>query len=121
MRYASVSMTQIGRSSSRRRRGGARSWQTFRRVLLPLVVPGLIAGWVYIFVVSIRELSSSILLSPPGNEVLSVVIWEQYENGRFPELAALGVLMVAGLVVLVVIAHRLAGKAGLTGRDAACS
>jgi iron(III) transport system permease protein len=116
MRYASVSMTQIGKELEESAAvSGARSWQTFRRVLLPLVVPGLVAGWVYIFVVSIRELASSILLYSPGNEVLSVVIWEQYENGRFPELAALGVMMVAGLVVLVAIAHRLAGKAGLTG------
>ena len=115
MRYASVSMTQIGKELEESAAvSGARSWQTFRRVLLPLVVPGLVAGWVYIFVVGIRELASSILLYSPGNEVLSVVIWEQYENGRFPELAALGVLMVAGLVVLVAIAHRLARKAGLT-------
>jgi len=113
MRYASVSMVQIGKELEESAAvSGARSWQAFRRVLLPLVLPGLLAGWVYVFVVSIRELSSSILLYSPGNEVLSVVIWEQYENGRFPELAALGVLMVAALVVLVVLAHRLARRAG---------
>ena len=58
-------MTQIGKELESAAVSGARSWQTFRRVL-PLVVPGLIAGWVYIFVVSIRELASSISSTPPA-------------------------------------------------------
>jgi iron(III) transport system permease protein len=76
-------------------------------------MPGLVAGWIYILMVSVRELSSSILLYSPGNEVLSILIWEQWENGQLTELAALGVLMVISLVVLVAIAHRLGAKVGV--------
>jgi iron(III) transport system permease protein len=92
---------------------GASWWQSFRRIVLPLLMPGLLAGWIYIVMVSFRELSSSILLYTPGNEVLSIVIWEQWQNGQFTQLAALGVIMVAILLSLVVIAYKLGARIGL--------
>jgi iron(III) transport system permease protein len=114
MRYAATSMQQISSELEESAMvSGASWWQTMRRVLLPLLSPGLLAGWVYILVVSFRELSSSILLYSPGNEVLSILIFEQFENGQFTVLAALGVAMVATLVVLVSIAYKLGAKVGL--------
>jgi iron(III) transport system permease protein len=114
MRYASTSMHQISAELEESALvSGASWWKTFRRVLLPLLSPGLLAGWVYILVVSFRELSSSILLYSPGNEVLSILIFEQFENGQFTVLAALGVIMVTTLVVLVAIAYKLGAKVGL--------
>ena len=114
MRYAVTSMQQISAELEESAQvSGASWWQTFRRVLLPLLAPGLMAGWIYILVVSFRELSSSILLYSPGNEVLSILIFEQYENGEFTVLSALGVVMVLALVVLVTVAYKLGAKIGL--------
>jgi iron(III) transport system permease protein len=114
MRYAVTSMHQISAELEESAQvSGASWWQSFRRVLLPLLSPGLLAGWIYILVVSFRELSSSILLYSPGNEVLSILIFEQYENGQFTVLSALGVVMVLTLVVLVTIAYKLGAKVGL--------
>jgi iron(III) transport system permease protein len=114
MRYAVSGMQTIGAELEESAQvSGAGWWQTFRRILLPLVAPALLAGWVYIFVVSFRELSSSILLYSPGNEVLSITIWELYANARFPELAALGVVMVLVLAVLVGIAYKVGARVGL--------
>ena len=62
-----------------------------------------------------RELSSSILLYSPGNEVLSVRLWEHYENGEFPELAALGVLMVLALAPLAALAYRFGSRVSIRG------
>ena len=70
---------------------------------------GLVAGWIYVMIVSIRELSTSILLYSPGNEVISIVIWELWENGQYVELSALSVLFILLLLVLVGIAQ-MAGK-----------
>jgi ABC-type Fe3+ transport system permease subunit len=71
MRYASSAMSQTsGELEESAHVCGASWWQTFRRVLLPLASSGILAGWVYILVVSFRELSSSILLYSPGKEVL---------------------------------------------------
>ena len=120
MRYSGAAMTQMSKELEESATVFGASWaQTFRRILVPLASSGILAGWVYILVVSFRELSSTILLYSPGNEVLSVLIWEQFENGQFTTLAALGVLMVAILVALVFIAYRLGARVGLqsdTGR-----
>jgi iron(III) transport system permease protein len=114
MRYASTSMFQIGRElEESAQMSGAGWWQVFRRIVLPLLVPGFVAGWIYIVIVSVRELGSSVLLYSPGKEVLSIVIWEQWRNGQLPELAALGIMMVGSLMLLVVVAYKLGARVGV--------
>jgi iron(III) transport system permease protein len=114
MRYAVSGMQTVSTELEESAQvSGASWWATFRRVLLPLIAPALLAGWVYIFVVSFRELSSSILLYTPGNEVLSISIWELYANARFGELSALGVIMVLILAILVSVAYKVGARVGL--------
>ena len=116
IRTASISMAQIGRELEESAHVAGAGWlTTFRRVLLPLMLPGLAAGWIYIMLVSLRELSASILLYSPGSEVLSIVIWERYESGAFPELSALGLVMVAGTGAIAVLAYRLSVRLGIRG------
>ena len=83
------------------------------RIVLPLLKPGLLAGWIYIMIVSIRELSSSILLYSPGTEVISIIIWELWENGQYVELSALGVMFILMLFVLVMISQAVGKKFGI--------
>lgn len=114
MRYATTSMFQIGRELEESASMSGAGWaQSFRRIVLPLLMPGLVAGWIYIVIVSVRELSSTIILYSPGKEVLSILIWEMNQNGEFPQLAALGTMMVGGLVILVTIAYKLGAKIGV--------
>jgi iron(III) transport system permease protein len=114
MRYSSTSMFQIGRELEESAMTSGAGWfQSVRRVILPLLVPGLLAGWIYIVIVSVRELSSTIILYSPGKQVLSIVIWEQWQNGEFPELAATGMMMVGALVALVAVAYKLGAKIGV--------
>ena len=110
MRYNSASMLQIHKELEESAAMSGASWgMTFRRVVLPLLKPGLLAGWIYVLIVSIRELSSSILLYSPGSEVASVMIWELWQNGQYVELSALGVMLIILLFALVMLAQ-LAGK-----------
>jgi iron(III) transport system permease protein len=114
MRYSSTSMFQIGRElEESAQMSGAGWWHTFRRVLLPLLWPGLLAGWIYIVIVSFRELGASVLLYSPGKEVLSIVIWEQWRDGLLTEVSALGVMLIGALVVLVAIAYKLGARIGV--------
>ncbi len=114
LRYNTTSMLQIHKELEESAAMSGASWATtFRRVILPLLKPGLIAGWIYIMIVSIRELSSSILLYSPGTEVLSIVIWELWENGQYVELSALGVMLILGLFVLVLLAQWVGRKFGI--------
>jgi iron(III) transport system permease protein len=114
MRYAATSMFQIGKELEESAMMSGAGWlQTFRRVVLPLLVPGFVAGWIYIFVVSFRELGSSVLLYSPGREVLSIAIWQQWNDGLLPQLSALGVMLVGFLVVMVAIAYKLGARIGV--------
>jgi iron(III) transport system permease protein len=73
----------------------------------------MLAGWIYVLIVCVRELSSSILLYSPGKEVISIVIWELWENGQYVELSALSVLFILMLLVLVVIAQAIGKRFGV--------
>lgn len=114
MRYAVTSMQQIAREAEEAAHMSGASWtQTFRRVTLPLLLPGLVAGWIYVVIVSVRELSSSIILYSPSSEVLPVRIFVLYEGGQFTDLAALGIVLVVVLVGLALAAYRLGSRVGV--------
>jgi iron(III) transport system permease protein len=115
MRYVSTSMLQIHKELEESAAMSGASWGlTFRRVVLPLLKPGLLAGWIYVMIVSIRELSSSILLYSPGTEVVSIMIWELWQNGQYVELSALGVMLIILLFCLVMIAQVLGKRFGIS-------
>ena len=84
------------------------SWLlTFRRIILPLLKPTLIAAWLMLFLIFMRELSMSIILSGPGNPVISVVMFDYYESGELPPLAATSFLLIAVTVAVVLISRRI--------------
>jgi iron(III) transport system permease protein len=110
MRYSATSMLALHKELEESAAMSGASWQmTFRRIVLPLLKPGLIAGWIYIVIVSVRELSGSILLYSPGSEVVSIMIWEYWQNGQYVELSALGVMLMVALFGFV-LAAQFAGR-----------
>ena len=114
LRYSTTSMVQIHKELEESAAMCGASWTTtFWRVILPLLKPGLLAGWIYVMIVSIRELSTSILLYSPDTQVMSIVIWELWENGQYVELSALGVLFILALFVMVLIAQWLGQRYGV--------
>lgn len=90
------------------------SWGlTFRKITLPLLIPGFLAGWIYIAMVSLRELSTSILLYAFGSEVLSIVVFDLWEGGQYPPLCAMGIIMILLLVFLAFLANKVGAKIGI--------
>ena len=83
---------------------GAAWTRTVRKVTMPLLRPAMLAGWVYVFVVSFRELSSVIFLITARNQVLSTVLWDLFQNGSVELLAAASILLTIFLWSVVVIA-----------------
>ncbi len=117
MRYVSTSMLQIHKELEESAAMSGASWAlNFRRIVLPLLKPGLLAGFIYVVIVAIRELSSSILLYSPGTEVISIMIWELWQNGQYVELSALGVMLIMLLFVLVMIAQLIGKRFGIAER-----
>jgi iron(III) transport system permease protein len=116
MRANSTSMLALHKELEESATMSGASWgTTFWRVVLPLLAPGLIAGWIYVVIVSIRELSSSILLYSPGSEVLSIMIWEYWQDGQYVELSALGVMLIASLLCLVVLERFVSRRFAIAG------
>ena len=79
---------------------GAGVGTVLRRIVLPLALPSVAAAWLYVFLHTIRDLSLAVLLAGPHNQVVAVVILDLWNNGEVPELAALAVVMAAGVTLL---------------------
>jgi len=103
MRFASSGLTQIHRELEEAGAvAGARLAQIFRRILLPLLAPVLLSAWIYVFVLSVRELGASVFLVGPGTHVLgtiSLTMWE--EGGSYGAVSALGILQIVPLLCIV--------------------
>jgi iron(III) transport system permease protein len=75
--------------------------RTFFRIIVPLTIPSVMAGWVIAFINSLRELPASLLLFSPGNETISVAIYEMFEEGAFQLNNAAALMTVLSLVTLL--------------------
>jgi iron(III) transport system permease protein len=81
-------------------------FKTFRRVILPLMLPGLMAGWVILFVQVSGELTATALLAGTGNPVVGLVLLDLWENGSFPQLSAIALVMTVLDAIVVIAAMR---------------
>jgi iron(III) transport system permease protein len=114
MRSASGSIVQVHRElEEAASASGSSWWQTFRRVTLPLLRPGLVAGWIYICIVSFREFSTSILLATGQSTVLSILVFTMFEQGQVTVVAAIGVMMILILFAIVTVFYKLSGRVGI--------
>ena len=83
---------------------GARPLTTMRRIIVPLLVPGIVSAWILMATMFVRELTLSVVLSRPGTEVLAVQILRFADDGLWGRLSALGIIMIGISTSLVVIA-----------------
>jgi iron(III) transport system permease protein len=95
---------------------GATWFQGFRRVFVPLLMPSLLAAFLYSMIVSFREISAAIFLYSTGTQVVSVQIYDLFRNGDYPVVAALGIMMVIFLVILVVLVQLVTRAVGIKQR-----
>ena len=91
---------------------GAGSLAVLRAIVLPLMLPALAATWIYVFMQAIRDLSTAVLLTGANNAIFSVVILDLWNNGEVPQLAALSILIAAGMTLLGALFMRLATRYG---------
>jgi len=88
--------------------------RTFLRIIVPLTIPSVAAGWMIVFINSLRELPASLLLFSSTNETISVAIYEMFEEGAFqlPNAAALMTLISLATLVPAIIIRLRARDAG---------
>ena len=91
---------------------GAGFAATFRRVLLPLLRPGFIAGWIILSTIYLREFSTSVFLYSPGSEPLGPLLYHFYVDGNLGPMCSLAFIVSSICIVLIVVAHRIGKAAG---------
>jgi len=91
---------------------GGGLWMTLRRILFPLMRPGLIAGWILLATIFMREFSLSLFLYTPASEPVGPLLYFFWLDGLTGPLGALGMLVSVVSAVLVVVARRYSRVAG---------
>jgi spermidine/putrescine transport system permease protein len=81
----------------------ASSWQTFRRVTLPLLAPGILAGAMLAFVTSLDDVVITQFVKSPGQETLPTYMLAQFRRGTTPEINAISTVLLALTVILLII------------------
>ena len=101
MRYSYAGILQIHRELEEvSAMSGARAGATFFRIVLPLAAPAVITCWLFIFLMVSKAVSIPLLLAGPNSQVVSVTMFDMWQNGVAPELAALGIIWTAIMTIV---------------------
>jgi iron(III) transport system permease protein len=80
---------------------GASTPTVLGRIVLPLIAAGIFNSWIWISMLSYREVTMALALGTRKNLVISTIVWQFWGNGWVPQVAALGVILVAFAVLVV--------------------
>lgn len=101
---------------------GAGGWTLFRRVTLPLILPGVISGWALAFIQSFDDLTMTVFLAAPGTETLPVRMFLYIQDNIDPLVTSVSACVIVVTMTALILLDRfygldrvLAGK-GDTGR-----
>ena len=85
---------------------GAKNWDIFRTIILPLSMPGVIAGCLLVFIPAVGEFVVPALLGGPEQLMLGKVIWtEFFRNRDWPVAAAIAIILIAIIILPIVYAR----------------
>jgi putative spermidine/putrescine transport system permease protein len=88
---------------------GAGRFTVFRRVTLPLILPGIVSGWLLAFITSFDELTMSVFIASPSTTTLPVRMFLHIQDTIDPLVAAVSALLIAGTLLLMGVLDRLVG------------
>jgi len=88
---------------------GASHWTVFRRIILPLILPGVVSGWVIAFITSFDELTMSIFLASPSTTTLPVRIFLHIEDTIDPLVTAVSAVLIYATLIAIFVLDRAIG------------
>jgi len=80
---------------------GASTPRVLIRIVLPLVAAGILNSWIWVGMLSYREVTMALTLYTRNNVVISTVVWQFWGSGWIPEVSALGVVLILFAVIVV--------------------
>jgi iron(III) transport system permease protein len=117
MRINVACMTQIHSDLEEAAATCQSSWgRSFVKITLPLIRPGLVAAWIWVFTHSFREIPTAMILAYPGTEPVGVVMFKYWEDSTYQRLAAFGVMLFVVLLISSLMALKVGKRFGI--RDA---
>jgi iron(III) transport system permease protein len=109
-RYAGGALRQVGDNlEAAARVAGASPWTAFRRVIVPLILPSMIAAMLLVFAIASRELVASIMVTPVGLQTIATFIWQQFEQGSIElgmAMSAIAIIITTAIPLLVMLTAR---------------
>jgi iron(III) transport system permease protein len=105
---SAAALSQVDPNLEEAARGlGRSSWQALREVTIPLIRPGMVAGWMLVFISSIKELAATLLLRPAGFDTLPVRIWIATIEVDFAVAASTSLILIATTALPLFLIKRL--------------
>lgn len=88
---------------------GARPFPVFRRITLPIILPGVVSGWILAFLTSFDELTMTAFLASPSTVTLPVRLYLHIEETIDPMVASVSTLLIVGALALMLVIDRVYG------------
>ena len=112
-RIMNAAVTQIHVELEEAGQMSGAQWSTImRRIVVPLLMPAFVGGWIWVATHAMRNFSVPLILGGDESKVLSVIMWNLWDVGRAGETTALGVLLILALTVLTVGGRWIVGRLG---------
>jgi iron(III) transport system permease protein len=92
---------------------GATVWGAFRRIAAPLLAPTLLYAWLWIALLTFRELTLAVILSTGDNLTFPVLVWDLWLGGGLGQASALAVVMLLVMTPMIALYWLLARRQGL--------
>jgi iron(III) transport system permease protein len=92
---------------------GATTWEAFRRVTVPLLAPTLLYAWLWIALLTFRELTLAVILSTADNITFPVVVWSLWLGGGLGQASALAMVMLLLMTPMIALYWLFARRQGL--------
>lgn len=106
-RLSRAGLMQIHRELEEASATSGADWRaTFGRVVLPLLRPSLVAGFMLLCIIGFREFTLPLVLGSPDNLVLSVILWRLFEDGAAAEASSVAVLIILLVVPVILVLRR---------------
>lgn len=101
MRYSFSGVLQIHKELEQAASvSGASTGQLLRKVVAPLLGPALASAWIFVFLITSKEMSMPLLLAGPKSQTIPVAMFDLWTSGQSGEVAALGLVWAALMTIL---------------------
>lgn len=111
VRVMNGAMVQLGTELEESSRVHGASWfQTFRKIVAPLLTPSFITAWILLFLLALRDLVTVVFLYAPKSRVLSVIMFEHWWAGEYERANVVGLILAILLVGLALVARYIGAR-----------